>query len=256
MFFPAADVTTVDSSVVGSVFEVLSHLPLIPAIPFFVRMRVWVAVAIVVGVFVFSDAYHICKADWFCFGMGNTSTIVFDATTNTSIITYPGLVKARPVDHTVATGAWALTILMALWGATGGGTESVLPIILLLFVIVYAVYAWPFEFQSIFIVLVTEVLIIAVYVLYRRRANLPPPTRFSLGWIIAGVLIGTTGLTMYFISVIPYDVSHPLWHLCITAAVVCMVIDTNQTRMQRYHLFSNCGKERTELEEDEDEALI
>lgn len=251
MFFPAADATTNDTNVVASVFLVLSHLFLLPAIWIFARLRVWTAVALATAVFVFSDVYHICRADWYCFGLGNTT--MADGT-------HPGLEKARMLDHMSSTYAWAATILIVLMSDAGGGHSSIVAKLLLLFGVVYAVLSHPYELESILIVIVVVALIAAVFVLYLRRLSLPLPTRFSAKFYAPGLAIGAVGFALYFIPMIPYSIGHPIWHVCIIISLVLVVIGTNETRWERHHIIPRfcrgaCARGGDE-EEDEDDILL
>ncbi len=234
MYFPAAEATTHDTSVLASVFLVLSHLPILPSIWIFTRLRVWVALSIVISVAIFSDVYHICRADWYCFGLGNTTmTSVVD---NVTVLSFPGLENARMLDHISSTNAWAQTLLVILMGDGGGGHESTVARILLLFSVIYAVQAFPYEMQSIFVVLVTVIAIYLVFVLYTRKFSLPLADRFNIKWIAAGIVVGSAGFGMYFINAIPYAYAHPIWHMCIIVALIFIELGVSQTRMQHVHL--------------------
>ena len=240
MYFPAAESVTVDSSLLSSLAQVLSHIFFIPTLVVSIKLRVWIPVAVTLMVFIFSDAYHICKADWYCFGMGNTSYTLENGTVVT-----PGLDNMRPMDHISSPYASVMILFMIVAGSAGGGADSIVPAIGLLFLVIYAGRAYPYEIQSLVIVIAGTALVIAAYVLIRQRMNLPPPDRFNIKWISAALFFSLVAFILYFIQVIPYAVAHPIWHILISFSLFCVVIGVNQTRLREWTCLT-CQPEREE----------
>lgn len=238
MFFSRADATVLDTSVMGSVFLVLSHCLLPYASWLFWSLRMWYALTIVVSLNVFSMQYHICKADWYCFGMGDTSTPVVTLVngTNVTSVVYPGLERTRLLDHIASNYAWVAIVVMALMGdSRGSNSKSIIGQLLMLFTVVYAETAFPFQNRALIIIMSVLMHLIVLMVFVTMKLKLPDGARFHRGFIAGGVVTGTVGFACYTIDMGPYDVTHTIWHICITAAFILLAVGLNYDKARALH---------------------
>lgn len=205
MFFPASDGTEFDSADWARWLLVLSHLPLVPVAWYLFSEGLFYLGAVALSVLVDSGVYHMCRAQFYCFGLG------------------PGLDKARLLDHITSIHAGVAVALVALLSDSGGGKRAVAARVLAPFVVFFAELAFPFQTQVFVGVTAFVVLVAADHLLVERTGRLPRADRYQWPLLLAGTLVAAVGLVLYaldFHDSTAYATLHTLWHLAITAAYV------------------------------------
>jgi hypothetical protein len=218
-FLAAGDATHADLTLEGSYLQVLTHVAVAVAFVFFVLWREWYAASISLSTFFISNMYHICKAGWYCFGM-----------VATSVLNVSALERLRLLDHANSNHTSAAVFLILAFSDTGGGTHAIAYRLLLPFVSMFAVFAFPYEAKSAVVVVAYVLLVIAFEYLWVRGGRLPSPARFKL--LYAGLAVPAAAVAFFFYfepSFIPREISHALWHVFIFITLVLAVRAGNHT---------------------------
>jgi hypothetical protein len=216
-FYVDEDVTREDTTLWGSLGQVLTHVLIGVFAVLFYRRREYYAMGLSVSTFFLSSMYHICKASWYCFGMAASAALILS-----------GLERLRLIDHINSTHTAAAIFLVVAFSEGGGGAHVIAYRVLLFFVTVFAVFAFPYQAKSSVIVIAYVALVVALEYLLVRRGRLPR-NRFALGYAIALVPVGIIGFLFYFevLTFIPRELSHSLWHVFIFTALYLAVRAVN-----------------------------
>ncbi len=215
-----SDPTVVDATLAGSIVQVVTHIVFVVSLYFFLKWRAYYAATIASQVALFSDMYHICKAQWFCFGLESI----------------PGLGTAlerlRLMDHIHSNHACGAIVLIAALSDGGGGKHKIMYQLLLMSITIFANLAFPFRLQATFIMVTYLVLVIVFEYLVIRKGRLPPADRFHGRLLIIALAVSGIGLFLYFsTSFIPHEIAHGLWHLVIGIAFLLIELAVNQRRL-------------------------
>ncbi len=154
----------------------------------------------------------------------------------------------RILDHAVADAATAALVFLALKLDRGGGASGNLARTFLPIVCIYAVLAFPFQPQSL-VVVVTFVLVVAAdkWLRVNQMHSSPPLAPGVAGvdevdWRLAtgGSVAAACGLALFYMPDSAYPETHPLWHLFIGVAFLCWALAFSQHRHRTLALFSQC----------------
>ncbi len=226
MFFGDGDATKVDVTTVGSVLEVVGNLIFIINSIQFLYWRAYYAAAISIPVALISPMYHMCKAQWYCFSMGEN--VLFAG----SLLAH-ALERLRLLDHLSSNNAVGGTVLIAAFSDGGGGKHVIVYRILVFFVTAYGVLSFPYQMSATFVLVSYLVLVVAFEYVVMRGGRLPPADRFYVSLGVIGLVTVAVGLFLYYsTSFIPPEISHALWHPVIGIAENLIVRAVNHRRLQ------------------------
>jgi hypothetical protein len=239
MFLGPGDVTVMDKTMVGSVFKVVTHVGFLVDFIVFLYWKRYYGAVIALSTLLISGMYHICEAGWYCFG--------FDVAAQSNAPGYPfsnysaspipptfsmgALIAMRVWDHINSQHAIGAIILSAALSEGGGGPHVVLYRTLLVFVAVFGVLSFPFQIQSVYVIIAYLTLVIAFDYLVVREGRLPRPDRFHLTAIVVALALGLVGVLLYFFNFgIPDEIAHSLWHTLMSIVLPIVVFAVSKNR--------------------------
>lgn len=224
-FFPAAPAMAniTDVTVAETVVLNVSHLVLLAAVPLLLLYGIdYLAVATIPLLFN-SLLYHLAR------GLHDGMAFGIDVDT------------ARRLDHVSATAAPGAVALTALLLDRGGGASGQLARTLLPFVVLFAVMAFPFQVQSLVLVLVFVLAVAGDRLLRQSDFQMPsaPPGGYTDWRWFAGMLAATVaGVVCFYLPDADYAFAHTLWHLFIGAALIFAAFAFTRNRRRRVPWFS------------------
>ncbi len=196
---------SLDASATETTLLVVSHAVLFAALPILLYHGIGFLAAYDVAVLLNSTIYHLAR--------GATGT-AFGLSVHT----------ARVLDHVSATAAPGAVALTALLLDKGGGNEGQLARILLPFIVLFGVLAYPMHPQAL-VVLLAFLLAVATDRLLRQTdfsmPSSPPGGYVHWGWFAGMVVSILAGSVCFYLPDNDYFVSHSIWHLCTGVALIC-----------------------------------
>lgn len=222
-FYQDAGATRADATLVGSYLQVLTHAVVAAAFVFFYTRRAYYAGALALATLVNSGMYHICKAQWFCFGVEAVGA------PGASILALSGLERLRLLDHINSLNTAAGGLLIVAFSDGGGGPHTLAYRALLPLVAAFAELAFPFQTKADVVVIIYVVLVVGLEYLWVRAGRLPLRDRFNLRFLIPGLVIGAAAFAFYAgVGLLHAEIEHSLWHIFIFVALWLIVLGVNQ----------------------------
>ena len=235
-FFPEPGPVPTSFEAWETALLVISHIGLIPLIPFLYVIALSYLASLALAVFIFSDVYHLCLGDVMCFGLS--------------------LVDARRLDHVTSLSAVIGVFIAGCLMATSVRAASVTLRTLLPYAIFYAVLAYSFQTQSVVITVAVFLLAFADHFVRVGQLRVPDlshldpfPLALGFGTAILALCLFTAG------SSLGYAVPHSIWHVVITISYYFMALGISHKKGDRPFWVTRCLRHLTRDAEDDYEVF-